>query len=418
MYTQCPECEIAFRVTALVLQQAGGRVRCGGCGHAFNALDHLSEAMPKSGGDHLATSPADDFSAGSAANDAPENDELAETSRRLLETLDELAGPADVRIEDTGVEWRVLDEVVSGEVDDDESDSATRPDNEEQAAADAKASAQESLQLDEKPEIVAMERRYDDNTPLGEDFDDNSGEYVVPADSPKRRAEDIQNQDTSEFDEAQGDLALSEPDEWTGLLDEDSDEGEISLEVEEELAAIHSQLSSREAGSTPESPPELVPVELDQPVDLDTQFEMQAEAMGLDITGTHDISDEELTDEMPLLDESLDEPDDRGVFADQAQEDENDDSAEFALATEDTTEDEPAEIEITGADAFLQGTADEDGYQGTPAESTGEFEANIDSAAQALAAGDIEEYIDADPPGSEESQEDDEADEYRIDIVV
>jgi predicted Zn finger-like uncharacterized protein len=46
MYTQCPECSTAFRVTADVLKQAAGKVRCGGCGHAFNALEFLSETMP------------------------------------------------------------------------------------------------------------------------------------------------------------------------------------------------------------------------------------------------------------------------------------------------------------------------------------------------------------------------------------
>ena len=48
MYTQCPECGTAFRVTAEVLKQAAGKVRCGGCGIAFNALDFLSEQKPAS----------------------------------------------------------------------------------------------------------------------------------------------------------------------------------------------------------------------------------------------------------------------------------------------------------------------------------------------------------------------------------
>jgi predicted Zn finger-like uncharacterized protein len=47
MYTQCPDCSTAFRVTADVLKQAAGKVRCGGCGHAFNALEFLSETLPK-----------------------------------------------------------------------------------------------------------------------------------------------------------------------------------------------------------------------------------------------------------------------------------------------------------------------------------------------------------------------------------
>ena len=38
MYTQCPECEVAFRVTADVLKQAAGKVRCGSCGHTWRQL--------------------------------------------------------------------------------------------------------------------------------------------------------------------------------------------------------------------------------------------------------------------------------------------------------------------------------------------------------------------------------------------
>ena len=47
MYTQCPDCSTAFRVTADILKQAAGKVRCGGCGNAFNALEYLSESMPE-----------------------------------------------------------------------------------------------------------------------------------------------------------------------------------------------------------------------------------------------------------------------------------------------------------------------------------------------------------------------------------
>ena len=43
MITQCPDCQTTFRVSAKLLQQAGGRVRCDGCGNAFNALEGLSD---------------------------------------------------------------------------------------------------------------------------------------------------------------------------------------------------------------------------------------------------------------------------------------------------------------------------------------------------------------------------------------
>jgi len=110
MFTQCPECGTAFRVTAEVLKQAAGKVRCGGCGVAFNALDYLSEQKPTA-----TPQPATD---GTVPELDPEPVELeavdppksisAEQSAALLKTLDELAG-SDIRIEDTGIEWRVLE---------------------------------------------------------------------------------------------------------------------------------------------------------------------------------------------------------------------------------------------------------------------------------------------------------------------
>jgi len=43
MYTQCPQCETLFRISAVQLAQARGTVRCGVCAHAFDALKSLSE---------------------------------------------------------------------------------------------------------------------------------------------------------------------------------------------------------------------------------------------------------------------------------------------------------------------------------------------------------------------------------------
>jgi predicted Zn finger-like uncharacterized protein len=111
MYTQCPECDVAFRVTAEVLRQAAGKVRCGGCGIAFNALDHLSEEKPQAPVrrepepqlPELKPEPPPELEA-----DTPPKSISAEQSAALLKTLDQLAG-SDIRIEDTGVEWRVLD---------------------------------------------------------------------------------------------------------------------------------------------------------------------------------------------------------------------------------------------------------------------------------------------------------------------
>ena len=50
MYSQCPDCQTRFRVTADALRAAHGTVRCGRCGSAFDALSRLSDTVPPVGG--------------------------------------------------------------------------------------------------------------------------------------------------------------------------------------------------------------------------------------------------------------------------------------------------------------------------------------------------------------------------------
>jgi predicted Zn finger-like uncharacterized protein len=45
MYSQCPECQTRFRVTAAALRAAHGTVRCGRCGSAFDALQTLTDSL-------------------------------------------------------------------------------------------------------------------------------------------------------------------------------------------------------------------------------------------------------------------------------------------------------------------------------------------------------------------------------------
>lgn len=45
MYTHCPACKARFRVRAAHLTAAHGHVRCGGCGHAFDALLYLTDTL-------------------------------------------------------------------------------------------------------------------------------------------------------------------------------------------------------------------------------------------------------------------------------------------------------------------------------------------------------------------------------------
>ena len=286
MFTECPECSIGFRVTAKVLAQAGGRVRCGGCGNAFSALEHLTEELP-----------ASDEQDGTSSS---EEDKFRETSRQLLKTLDDLAGPEDVVIEDTGMEWRVLDdEEEHGE-----------DDAEDAVEAEISEGSEELLILEDDAQERPHDQTYDDNTPLEDDQDIAAGRarpstgaptylHAVQNDGIDQSEKDVAadagidqhekdvaadaapGEAAGEVEEDPADLALNEAEEWTELLEEDDDGAatdDMPLEVEEELAAIHNELSAKEDSG---------------PVDLEAQFEMQAEAMGIDITGSQEIADEE-----------------------------------------------------------------------------------------------------------------------------
>lgn len=256
MYTQCPECEIAFRVTAEVLKQAAGKVRCGGCGVAFNALAHLSEAMPAapvSEDSHFDPHPLEVESdePGELEAGTPPKSISAEQSAALLKTLDELAGE-DIRIEDTGVEWRVMD------IDDDNDEFADDP----------------------VPDVAHEEMRFDDNTPLPDDFDLDAPsaakpEHIEIAPEPPRSLED-----------SQVDLAFGEADEWEDLLD-DLEEAAVSASAADELAVIPGEIEIE----TPEDEEE-EPLAKGQPLDMDSQFALQAEEMGIDISGVYVVDDE------------------------------------------------------------------------------------------------------------------------------
>ena len=89
MYTQCPDCEIAFKVTADVLKQAAGQVRCGGCGNAFNALAFLSEKMPKQTVAKTVNEPVPELTPEIIDTDAGLPKSIsAQQSAALLKTLD------------------------------------------------------------------------------------------------------------------------------------------------------------------------------------------------------------------------------------------------------------------------------------------------------------------------------------------
>jgi len=275
MYTQCPECGVACRVTVDILRQAAGRVRCGGCGTAFNSLAHLSEQRPDTTVPSVAVPETQvpelkPEEPGELEADTPPQSISTEQNTELLNTLDQLAG-SDIRIEDTGVEWRVLD-------DDEVADEALV----------------DTMVSDDPPEVVD-EVRFDDNSPLPVDFDvgsetslpilESEPEPVIEAAEPAPGPED-----------GQVDLAFGDPDEWEDLLGDLNETeadapGELSAETEEPAADAPEEESPGEGLLVrAESHSDSV---ADEPLDVDTQFAIQAEAMGIDLSGLHEVVVEE-----------------------------------------------------------------------------------------------------------------------------
>ena len=229
MYTQCPECDVAFRVTAEVLKVAAGRVRCGNCAAAFNALEHLSEAKP------VANEPAteaydpdaEDPTTGDTViiqADIPPETITAAESAALMRTLDDLA-VEDIRIEDTGVEWRVVDDI------------------------DLDPPAEPTPPAQDEPSRDIDEMLFDDNTVLPDDFD-----AVVDATS---EAKPVEPPPPAEPESPQVEVDLSEPDEWDDLLDDLEEPREADEADEADEAGEFAALEEPDAHDEPEELAEL-----------------------------------------------------------------------------------------------------------------------------------------------------------------
>ena len=384
MYTQCPDCSTAFRVTAEILRKAAGKVRCGGCGNAFNALDYLSESMPEPARAKEVEDELPELTPEPVVHDDGKPASIsAEQSAALLKTLDELAG-SDIRIEDTGVEWRVLDDNEVGEAAADEiavdievEDQPSIDEILEDSPTPVDQFLTETPPQVDSPEIFedaddpserspVDELRFDDNTPLPDDFDlDDEASY---APQPDARPEQKPEPEPVVAAEPQVDLDLSDPDEWTDILDEF--EG-----LAEELADPEPSVADELAGfelADDEEPPESAPRTGDTgepPPDMDSQFALQAEAMGIDLSGMHETLDEEpgadVEDDLEaLLDASNDEARDL------------DDLLEEDRVDDEVPDDDAAQLELIDEEddeAFWE-KADAESETGTGAETENDLE--------------------------------------------
>lgn len=500
MYTQCPDCSTAFRVTADVLKQAAGKVRCGGCGNAFNALAYLSETMPERQVAAEADAALPELKPEPASGDGLPASISAEQSAALLKTLDELAG-SDIRIEDTGVEWRVLedDEIGEAAADDPAPQQAAADDPvpreapadnpvPDEAAAEEPASNDLVIDefLDESPTPVDQfltetpavvdapeifdepandftktsvdEIRFDDNTPLPEDFelDDDGfveGEFSHEPPQPDPAPEEPEEAVT---DEPQAALDLSEPEEWTDLLGEFADlaedlaapaddviealgEPELSNEPDEpEVLELPDDVTDQDVEAATEEVNlgdadlediDLDEIDLDEPLDMDSRFALQAEAMGIDLSGTHEaleaqqklpVEDDVDLDELlagssdvdleleDLLDEDLvDEVDeaDLDTVLEPVEEPEPEDATQLDLIGDD----EPAPEDDEEPAQALDEADDEEPLQALEEAGDEELAQALEEAGQEDEEPDVDEEDDAHdghyiPPMSEEEQ--------------
>ncbi len=334
MYTQCPDCEIAFRVTADVLKQAAGQVRCGGCGNAFNALAFLSEQMPKQPLAKAVNEPVPELTPEiiDTGGGLPKSIS-AEQSAALLKTLDELAG-SDIRIEDTGVEWRVLDEdeAAAPAADDDDAGPHmnTSVRNVDEYLDDAETPIDEFLtatpEVVDAPEVFedaantpVVELRFDDDTPLPDDFDLGDAAPYAPAAELVPEEPAAKSPTDEPIEEPQPDLALSDPEEWTDILGEFQD-------LADEVAA---------------------PIDASKPLDMDTQFALQAEAMGIDLSGVNELDADEEDSAVESVDELVEDLEEELELALEASDDLAD---EQELVEEPIVESQNIEDELTGVE--------------------------------------------------------------------
>lgn len=253
MYTRCPDCNTAFRVTADVLRQAAGNVRCGGCGNAFSALEFLSETMPGPGGPAAGEKPPEPNRDSPGADELPEPDPL-EQSAAFLKSLDELEGP-EVRIEDTGVEWRVLAEDEVGTAADDDIavdvevedqpgmheifESSPTPVDQFLSSSPTEVDVPEifSEEANGPATTPVEELRFDDNTPLPEGFGLDNEPTIVPV-APSVAQDALSRNEAPTA--TQVDLELTQPDDWEDLLGEfETIAGELSEpSIADDLAVL------------------------------------------------------------------------------------------------------------------------------------------------------------------------------------
>ena len=224
MYTECSSCHTYFKITPAQLKAADGKVRCGNCGEVFNALDNLTDVVPPS-----------------SAKSQPSK---AEESARLSDSLSATEG--------------VADEFVSSPLD------------ENAQTADELG----SLQMEEQPELDRAQAdslemdlpgfdESDNQEEINKDIDDALNELLNDDDLQSRQQDSVKENSMlsavsvfggSELESqasAKGDSGLRMKDEYS------------SLDIDDQLATLNSDVDLSKPGSRLDSDSGLEPTSVD-----------------------------------------------------------------------------------------------------------------------------------------------------------
>ena len=213
MYTQCPECETTFKLSADDLRRAKGKVRCGECDQIFNALDYLADAVENDSDDldelwisDSANNPDGDIESdlekheqrADAPGETPEpSNENNPDDQATAENSDERL-PADEKFdaefdeEDEGpILYTDPDEAVTATDEPEEDSLADTPDDDSENAADEVAEETEAGIWEQIPGVGAIGKKNaaDDrlaasveNDDADTDAEEDNLEFEVPAD--------------------------------------------------------------------------------------------------------------------------------------------------------------------------------------------------------------------------------------------
>jgi predicted Zn finger-like uncharacterized protein len=262
MFTRCPECRTVFHITAAELRAADGAVVCGACGTTFDALETLSETLPRDPGSPVAPflakepppepepEPEPEAEAEAEPEPEPEAEPEPEPEPTEPETMrgpeplphPELLGDVQARDED-----EFLKELESLIGHDEPTPPESSPRHEEAWGDDEEDGREEAhggaagfppmapsvdpLRDEELADDITTGRR-DADSPGDDDFDDG----LLPDADSVFRLDDVEEADRGSVDHYLGDDDADEDARIPSALDADEDE-DASVDIDADIDA-------------------------------------------------------------------------------------------------------------------------------------------------------------------------------------